>query len=75
MYTQDQNGTQVILAKANGKKEDIENPKNLLMVEKAVNPEKSHPFTRSKLLSSVLKKLQKYDDVKLGRCLVYTAGV
>lgn len=74
MYTQEQNGTQVILAKANGKKEDIENLKNVLMVEKAVNPEKSHPFTRSKLLSSVLEKLQKYDDVKLGRCLVYTAG-
>lgn len=71
MYTQDQNGTQVILAKANGKKEDIENLKNVLMVEKAVNPEKTHPHTRSKLLSSILEKLQRYDDEKLERCLVY----
>jgi len=70
MYTKDQNGAQVILAKANGKKEDIENLKNVLMVEKAVDPEKTHPLTRQTLLSSVLAKLAKFDDEKLKRCLV-----
>ncbi|MGM0905435.1 MAG: DUF3644 domain-containing protein [Pseudomonadota bacterium] len=70
MYTKDENGAQVILAKANGKKEDIENLKNVLMVEKAVDPEKTHPLTRKTLLANVLERLNKFENEKLRRCLV-----
>lgn len=59
-----------ILANANGSKEDLENLRNALVVEKAVDPEKTHPYPQGVAVKEINKILQEsYSTEKLFACL------
>ncbi|NMU25032.1 DUF3644 domain-containing protein, partial [Vibrio parahaemolyticus] len=47
VYAKDDEQGQVIIAKANGKSNDIEQLRNALIVQKAVDPEKSHIYSQN----------------------------
>ncbi|HDZ8844709.1 TPA: DUF3644 domain-containing protein [Aeromonas dhakensis] len=59
-----------ILANANGSKEDLDNLRNALIVEKAVDPEKTHPYPQGVAVKEINKILQEsYSTEKLFACL------
>lgn len=59
-----------ILANANGSKEDLESLRNALIVEKAVDPEKTHPYPQGTAVKEINRILQdNYSEEKLISCL------
>ncbi|NMU24454.1 DUF3644 domain-containing protein, partial [Vibrio parahaemolyticus] len=63
--------SQIILAAANGKTQDLERLKKALIVEKQVDPEKTHTFTQKTAIDAINKTLHaNYDIAKLEKCLV-----
>lgn len=62
---------QTIIANASGNKEDLQNLKNALIINKTVNPEESHPLTQVKAIKAINEELgYGFDEIKLDRCLV-----
>lgn len=70
VYAKDDEQGQVIIAKANGKSDDIERLRNALIVQKAVDPEKSHIYSQNSAIRAINEQLNKFSAEKLGRCLV-----
>ncbi|EGR0746408.1 DUF3644 domain-containing protein [Vibrio parahaemolyticus] len=70
VYAKDDEQGQVIIAKANGKSDDIEQLRNALIVQKAVDPEKSHIYSQNSAIRAINEQLNKFSAEKLGRCLV-----
>lgn len=62
---------QTIIANANGNKEDLQNLKNALIINKTVNPEESHPLTQDNAIKAIMAELEgNFDETKLNRCLI-----
>ncbi|MBC8655917.1 DUF3644 domain-containing protein [Vibrio parahaemolyticus] len=70
VYAQDDEQGQVIIAKANGKSNDIEQLRNALIVQKAVDPEKSHMYSQNSAIRAINEQLKKFSAEKLSRSLV-----
>lgn len=71
VYARDEKDSQIILAAANGKTQDLEQLKKALIVEKQVDPEKTHTFTQKTAIDAINKTLHaNYDITKLEKCLV-----
>ncbi len=70
VYAKDDEQGQVIIAKANGKSGDIEQLRNALIVQKAVDPEKSHIYSQNSAIRVINEQLKKFAAEKLSRCLV-----
>ncbi|MFS1870094.1 DUF3644 domain-containing protein [Vibrio lentus] len=71
VYARDEKDSQIILAAANGKTQDLEELKKALIVEKQVDPEKTHTFTQKTAIDVINKTLSaNYDIAKLEKCLV-----
>ncbi|AIU66473.1 DUF3644 domain-containing protein [Vibrio coralliilyticus] len=71
VYARDEKDSQIILAAANGKAQDLEQLKKALVVEKQVDPEKTHTFTQKTAIDAINKTLHaNYDMAKLEKCLV-----
>ncbi|MBM5141178.1 DUF3644 domain-containing protein, partial [Vibrio parahaemolyticus] len=70
VYAKDDEQGQVIIAKANGKSNDIEQLRNALIVQKAVDPEKSHIYSQNSAIRAINEQLKKFSAEKLSRSLV-----
>ncbi|WP_140310045.1 DUF3644 domain-containing protein, partial [Vibrio parahaemolyticus] len=69
VYAKDDEQGQVIIAKANGKSNDIEQLRNALIVQKAVDPEKSHIYSQNSAIRAINEQLKKFSAEKLSRSL------
>ena len=70
VYARDEKDSQIILAAANGKTQDLEKLKKALVVEKQVDPEKTHTYTEKTAIAAINKALSDdYDIAKLEKCL------
>jgi hypothetical protein len=66
---------QTIIANASGNKEDLQNLKNALIINKTVNAEESHPLTQAKAIKAIKGALfEGFEVGKLTRCLVARKG-
>ncbi len=71
VYAKNNNGSQIIIADANGSKQDLENLRKALIVEKPVDSEKTHPYTQQTAIVEINKRLHaNFDITKLKKCLV-----
>ncbi|TNH68297.1 hypothetical protein CF141_19710 [Aeromonas hydrophila] len=71
VYAKNNNGSQIIIADANGSKQDLENLRKALIVEKPVDSEKTHPYTQQTAIFEINKRLHAdFDITKLNKCLV-----
>ncbi|OEF25671.1 DUF3644 domain-containing protein [Vibrio rumoiensis] len=71
VYAKDDKDGQIIIARADGKAEDLEQLKNALIVQKTVDPETSHKYSQATAIKVINELLNdKYDMGKLTRCLV-----
>jgi hypothetical protein len=71
VYARNEKDSQIILAAANGKTQDLEQLRKALIVEKQVDPEKTHTFTQKTAIDAMNKILHaNYDLAKLEKCLV-----
>lgn len=73
VYAKDDAEGQIIIAKANGKAEDLEQLKNALIVQKTVDPEQSHKYSQVTAIRAINEQLkERFEPSKLKRCLVAT---
>jgi hypothetical protein len=71
VFAKEEGDAQIVIAKANGSTEDLKLLRQALIVEKPVDPDKTHPLSQSKLLYAINEHLQdNYKVDKLERCLV-----
>jgi hypothetical protein len=73
VFAKGEGDAQVILTKASGSAQDLNELKQkLTIIEKPVEPDKTHPYGEKQLIKLVNKTLhEKYDITKLERCLPY----
>jgi hypothetical protein len=71
VFAKEEGDEQIVIAKANGSTEDLKQLRQALIVEKPVDPDKTHPLSQGKLLQSINENLKdNYKLDKLERCLV-----
>lgn len=71
VYAKNNDGSQIIIANANGSKQDLENLRKALIVEKPIDSEKTHPYTQQAAIFEINKRLHAgFDITKLKKCLV-----
>ncbi|WP_367236722.1 DUF3644 domain-containing protein [Idiomarina sp.] len=70
VFAKEEGEEQIVIAKANGSAEDLQNLRKAMIVEKHVDPDKSHPFSQRGLMKAVNDKLwQDLDDEALRKKL------
>lgn len=77
VFAKEEGDAQIVIAKANGSTEDLKQLRQALIIEKPVDPDKSHPLNQNELLKALNGQLlENYALDKLERCLVKqdTAG-
>lgn len=71
VYAKNNDGSQIIIANANGSKQDLEDLRKALILEKPVDSEKTHPYTQQAAIFEINKRLHTgFDITKLKKCLV-----
>lgn len=71
VFAKEEGEEQIILAKANGSTEDLKQLRNALVVEKHVDPDKTHPLGLNNLLKEVINNLKEnHKPEKLEKCLI-----
>ena len=53
VFAKEEGGDQVVIAKANGSAEDLKNLRQAMVVEKPIDPDKSHPLSQGGLMKRV----------------------
>ncbi len=57
VFAKQEGEEQIVIAKANGSAQDLQNLRNAMIVEKPVNPDKSHPYSLKAFIKAVNQKL------------------
>ncbi len=73
VFAKEEGDAQIVIAKANGSTEDLKKLRQALVIEKPVDPDKTHPHSQGVLLSLLNDTLTKdFDANKLARALPKT---
>jgi hypothetical protein len=70
VFAKQEGEEQIVIAKANGSAQDLQNLRNAMIVEKPVDPDKSHPYSLKAFIKVVNKKLtEELEESQLARKL------
>jgi hypothetical protein len=59
VFAKNDGDEQIVIARANGSAEDLKNLRQAMIVEKPVNPDKTHPYSQNGLMNEVNNRLQR----------------